>query len=191
MNHLAHALIAERTGTSLVGNLMGDYVRGALDGQYAELILEGIRLHRRVDAWTDDHPLFRRSRDRIRPCHWRWAGSRVDIWWDHVLARRWSDFGTAGEPLPEFTARVYDELGRSREALPERMLPFVDYMVSTDLLAAYAEPSGIRRALTGLSMRIRRENPLAAAADDLPELYAGLEADFIGFQAELFDWLEG
>ncbi len=188
MNHLAHALIAERTGTSMAGNLMGDYVKGRLDdGRWEESILEGIRLHRRVDAWTDDHVLFRCSRDRIRPELRRWSGILVDLYWDHALARCWDDL--SAEPLPVFTARVYDELGNARSILPERMHRFVDYMISTDLLAAYAEVEGIRGALLGMSMRIRRENPLADAASDLPEIYPGIETDFLQFQAELFDWL--
>jgi acyl carrier protein phosphodiesterase len=80
--------------------------------------------------------------------------------------------------LRDFADRVYAELEGARARLPVRMHRFVDYMTSTDLLVAYADPAGLARALDGMSRRVRRENPLAAAAADVQRETAGLEADF-------------
>ncbi|MBZ0267919.1 DUF479 domain-containing protein, partial [bacterium] len=82
MNHLAHALVAHRTGTSITGNLMGDFVKGRPEDTLDGALLEGVRLHRRVDAFTDDHPAFHRCRARVRPELRRFAGILVDVWWD-------------------------------------------------------------------------------------------------------------
>ena len=187
MNHLAHALIAEHTGTSIVGNLMGDFVKGPLeDGAWDAEILRGLRLHRRVDAWTDEHPLFHRSRMRLGPELRRWSGILVDLYWDHVLAREWDTL--AGEPLGPFADRVTSELTAARPILPGRMLRFVEFMTASRLLEAYARTEGIRGALEGMSMRMRRGNPLAEAAVDLPALYPGLREDFLSFWEELLLW---
>ena len=84
-------------------------------------------------------------------------------------------------PLREFADHVYAELRRELANLPPRMTGFVTYMVDTDLLVAYREQDGIARAFTGLSRRMRRDNPLAEAPVELVRERAGLEEDFLEF----------
>jgi acyl carrier protein phosphodiesterase len=179
LNHLAHALVAVRAGGSIVGNLMGDFVKGdPAAGPLPDEILEGIRLHRRVDAFTDAHPATARSLLRFRPRFRRWGGVLTDIFYDHVLALRWDELGEG--TLRGFADRVYGELERARHAvpLPERMQRFLDYMRAADLLAAYAEVEGVDRALQGLARRVRRPNPLGEGVEELERAAPGFEADF-------------
>lgn len=189
MNHLAHALIAHRTGTSLVGNLMGDFVKGVPHDRYRGELLEGILLHRSVDAFTDDHPAFRRCRARVRPGLRRFGGILVDLYWDHVLAREWDRYHPRA--LPVFARRVYAALEKRRSDLPERMRSFVDYMTTTDLLVAYATREGLHRALTGMSRRMRRENPLAEGAEEFDRIGDEVAADFREFLPDLWRHVGG
>ena len=62
MNFLAHAFLARDDIDLMIGSLMGDFVKGPLDGQYAPSITRGLILHRRVDTYTDSHALVVRSR---------------------------------------------------------------------------------------------------------------------------------
>lgn len=176
MNHLAHALIAVRTDTSIVGNLLGDFVKGRPEGAWHGELLRGIRLHRAVDAYVDDHPAFARSRARIAPARRRFAGILVDMAYDHVLAGDWDTWGEG--TLREFADRVYRELEAAGDALPGRMRRFRRYLVDTDLLSAYARRDGVAAALAGMSGRMRRPNPLAAGMDDIEAARDGLAADF-------------
>lgn len=182
MNHLAHALVAVRAGGSIVGNLMGDFVKGdpaaAAANPLPADILEGIRLHRRVDAFTDAHPAVARSLRRFRPRFRRWGGVLTDIFYDHVLARCWDELGEG--TLRGFADRVYAELEDARRTvpLPERMQRFLDYLRAADLLVAYAETEGVDRALQGLSRRVRRANPLGDGVEELERAGPGFEADF-------------
>jgi acyl carrier protein phosphodiesterase len=175
VNHLAHALIALRTGTSVVGNLMGDFVKGRPESTYEGELLRGIRTHRVVDAFVDAHPAFWRSRGRLPSALRRWSGILVDVGYDHALARRWDVLGEG--TLREFADSVYAQLDASRAELPERMRGFVDYMTSTDLLAAYRDPEGVTRALAGMSHRVGRANPLGTAAPEVLRIAMGLEED--------------
>ena len=176
MNHLAHALIAVRTGTSLVGNLLGDFVKGRPEDRYSGDPLVGIRLHRAVDAFVDDHPVFARSRARVSPSRRRFAGIVVDLAYDHVLAREWERWGDG--TLRAFADRVYAELDAMGDLLPPRMRRFRRYMISTDLLVAYRTREGIARALEGMSMRMRRENALGTAVEEVDRSAPGFADDF-------------
>ena len=175
MNHLAHAWIAVRTETSIVGNLLGDFVKGRPEAAYGGELLRGIRTHRAVDAFVDSHPAFLRSRARLPGALRRWSGILVDLGYDHALATRWDELGQG--TLRAFADRVYAELRAAHAELPLRMRGFVEYMTSTDLLAAYREPAGVARALDGMSKRMRRENPLGSAAADLLRAVPGIETD--------------
>ena len=61
MNYLAHLQLAARTNTSLVGAILGDFIKGR---RYLELSAElrvGVRLHRKVDAYTEDNASIRNN----------------------------------------------------------------------------------------------------------------------------------
>ncbi len=163
---------------------MGDFVKGDPADRFRDDLVEGIHLHRAVDAFTDEHPAFLRARDRLVAPYRRWAGVLVDIFWDHALARAWDRHGT-GE-LPQFAARVYEELGERRSELPSRMARFVDHMTGVDLLVAYGRRDGIDRALRGLSVRVRSENPFADAVRELDRIGPDLAGDLEEFLPDLW-----
>lgn len=185
MNHLAHALLAARAGGSIVGQLMGDFVKGRLEGRYDDAIREGIALHRRIDAYTDGHAVVRESLARFRPPYRRFAGILTDLFYDHALARRWDEF--SDRPLRAFADDVYAELAAARHRLPERMQRFTDYLRAADLLVSYRELEGIDRALAGIARRMRRANPLADAVTELEREEEGLTADFARFFPDLLE----
>lgn len=176
MNYLAHLYLADRAGSSLVGNLMGDFVRGRLSGRFPAPIERGIRLHRRVDSFTDRHPAVWRSRRRV-PSSWRrYAGIMVDVFYDHFLAREWESLHP--EPLEDFAARVYSALEAQNDVLDERLRVVAPNLKSHNVLVAYRRVAGVERALGSLSRRLRRPNPLAQAAAVLDRDDGGLRHDF-------------
>lgn len=62
MNFLAHLHIAHHCQSSLLGNLLGDFVKGDPTEQYPQSLVQGIRLHRWVDAYTDSHPVMKAAK---------------------------------------------------------------------------------------------------------------------------------
>ncbi|HET9888576.1 MAG TPA: ACP phosphodiesterase [bacterium] len=201
MNHLAHCFLAEIAGRSIAGSMAGDFFRGVLPpadepaqegsaGAAAEDLpahgsalspefIEGIRFHRVVDSFTDDHPVVARSKARLRPPYRRYAGVLIDIHYDHCLARHWLEFATT--PLTTFAARVAQEIGMHLDEFPERARPVLQFLLRTNLLVAYREREGIARTLEGMSRRMSHENPLGSAIHELDEHAAQLEADFFEF----------
>jgi acyl carrier protein phosphodiesterase len=135
MNFLAHAYLAEGSDESIVASLMGDFVKGPLDARHGAGIARGLTLHRRIDTYTDAHPVVARSRARVSPERRRYAGVLLDLFYDHFLARHWADYSDL--PLEGFTARVYAALRSSHALLPERLQLIAPRMAATDWLASY------------------------------------------------------
>ena len=95
VNLLVHLYLAERTGTSAAGQILGDMVKGRLDGRHGAAVERGIRLHRGIDRVSDDHEAHRAMRRRFPPPLRRYAGILVDIGFDYSLARAWPAACTA------------------------------------------------------------------------------------------------
>jgi acyl carrier protein phosphodiesterase len=167
----------------LLGALMGDFVKGVLDERYPAAITRALSLHRRIDTFTDAHPVTAASRSRISPQRRRFAGIMVDLFYDHFLARHWDEH--AREPLDAFTARVYALLQEHDALLPDRLRSIAPRMAQADWLASYAQLESIHAALDRMSLRLKRGNPLVGAGAELEANYAALEADFRTFFPDL------
>ncbi|WP_201982000.1 acyl carrier protein phosphodiesterase [Hymenobacter rubidus] len=189
MNFLAHLFLSGPSHAAaysdvLLGNFMADSVPGKQLESYPPAVQTGIRLHRAIDTFTDQHPVVRRSTQRLREAGYgKYAGVISDMFLDHFLARNFEKFSS--EKLPEFTRRVYALLTQHQAELPPRVQQFLPYMVQHNWLVGYAELEGIRRALGGLSRRATAGSGMETAVDELQANYAGYEADFWEYFPEL------
>ncbi len=179
VNYLAHLFLADGSHESLIGNLLGDFLKGVDRTQYSEAIQRGIRLHHEVDGFADSHAMFARSRNRLRPPYRRYASVLVDIFYDHVLAAHGAVYSR--ETLEGFRQGAYEALAANEEILPMRLRRMLPYMVSEDWLTSYRTREGVDRTLRRLSRRLKRENPLPSAVCQLEEHYGELEEDFLSF----------
>ncbi len=179
MNHLAHALLAGDDDDRRLGSLMGDFVRGRPDPALPPRLLEGIRLHRAVDSYTDAHPEVAAARELLPPPYRRYAGILLDVWFDHCLARGFAHW--SGQPLAAYSDALRALLHRRDAELPPGLRRFRGYMDAHRLPAGYADPGEVERALQGLSQRLSRANPLASALPVLAAREAALQARFEAF----------
>lgn len=181
MNYLAHLYLAERTGTSFAGNFLGDFVRGRLDGRFGPEIEAGIHLHRRVDSYSDSHALLEAARAWFEPPYRRYAGILLDIYFDHLLARRWRQFHD--EPMARFARRAADTM--RHEWPPDA--PFTDERLARlpEVLSSYRRPEGVATALQRVDTRLSRPSPLPHALPLLVARDAALDRVFLEFFPEL------
>ena len=61
MNFLAHLYLSGSDPMVKVGNFIGDHVKGNAYQNYEIGIQQGILLHRKIDFFTDTHPLVKQS----------------------------------------------------------------------------------------------------------------------------------
>lgn len=183
MNYLAHLYLADDSAEARLGNLMGDFVKGPIDGGLSPAWAAGIRLHRRIDSFTDRHPLVVQSKRRVRPEFRRYGGILVDLYYDHFLANGWEDY--ADVSLDAFADTVYAEINHHAQYLPATMQRSMHYLVTYDLLRSYRQLDGLGNALRGIATRLKRPVPLGDAIIDLEANYEALQDDFRGFFPEL------
>jgi len=179
VNYLAHLYLSDGSAESVLGSVMGDFVKGPLEGRFSDGVRGAIMLHRKVDSYTDAHPQVRVSRGRMSAARRRFAGIIVDMCYDHFLARHWAEYSSV--PLADFARDTYSLLLRQEASLSTETRSAVRRMAEQDWLTSYREPEAIATALNRMSQRLKRENTLAGSVEELMSNYAGLEADFRGF----------
>ncbi len=183
MNYLAHLFLSGPTDESVIGALLGDFVKGPLRDRYSPGVRAGIFLHRRIDRYTDTHEIVRASRSLVSRERRRFAGILVDVFYDHFLARHWTSYAVMS--LADFTRGVYAILMRHRASLPERLQRILPHMMGDDWLGSYRELQAIDRALNGLARRSQHSELLLDAVQELELNYAQFEGHFLAFFPEL------
>ncbi len=179
MNYLAHLFLADNSAESVIGNLAGDFVKGLLGDRFSPGIRDGIRQHRRVDAFTDTHPHVAAFRRVLIPEYGHYARVISDVFFDHFLATSWSRYSR--EPLEEFLQRIYAIVDQHQSELPGRLRFVYPRMRDEQWMLSYADIEGIRIALTNLSKRLSRRPHLETATHYLIDARPELERRFHDF----------
>ncbi|MDN2483388.1 ACP phosphodiesterase [Vibrio agarivorans] len=177
MNFLAHLHIADHCQSSLLGNLLGDFVKGDPSKQFDEEIAAGIRLHRFVDSFTDAHSIIKDVKPLFSTEQRRFAPIALDMFWDHCLAKHWHSHHTLS--LRQFVVLAESNIRHFKGPLPRRFNQVTDHMWQGRWLESYADFDNIVYALERMSQRRLRMGSLAKCSDSLDRHYGELEQQFL------------
>ncbi|MHA7831103.1 MAG: acyl carrier protein phosphodiesterase [Flagellimonas sp.] len=183
MNFLAHIYLSFDDKEITLGNFFADHIRGNKYKHFPDKIQKGILLHREIDSFTDAHPIVRQSSKRLHKNYSHYSRVIVDIYYDHFLAKNWSNY--SNRPLAEYVEDFYDLLEDNYDILPiatKRMMP---YMIADNWLLNYANLAGIDRVLNGMNRRTKNKSRMNFAILDLKEHYTDFENEFTLFFEEL------
>jgi acyl carrier protein phosphodiesterase len=184
MNFLAHLYLSGNNPAVMTGNFIGDFVKGKnLRERFGDSIAKGIDLHRSIDSFTDTHAVVALSKKRLWPIYRHYAAVIVDIYYDHFLARNWSDYHP--QLLPDYADYCYEVLQAQQSALPEQVQFMLTHMIRGNWLVNYGTLEGIHRALTGMAQRTRFVSKMEEAVNDLETHYSAFEQEFKLFFPEL------
>lgn len=183
MNYLAHAYLSFHQEEILVGNFIGDFVKGKMISSFPEGIRHGIQLHREIDKFTDTHPLVRAGQTYLRPIFGHYSTVITDIYFDYYLGKNWNKY--SNQPLKSFTQSVYDQVSTYDAFFPDRFGNLFYWMKKDDWLFHYSTIEGIQKSLTGLSKRTRFDSKMEKAHLTLLEREGEFEIIFFAFFEDL------
>lgn len=183
MNFLAHAFLSGDDPEVLFGNFVADSIKGKMIEKYTGAMLNGVRLHRAIDAYTDNHPIVKQSVKRLQPEFRRFSPVIVDMYYDHFLAANWRSY--ASHELSSFSAEVYRVLLRNYTKLPPRSKRILPWMMAQNWLTGYANLTDLHRSFTMMSRRTSFESHMENAVAFLKLHYADFEEEFHAFFPEL------
>ncbi|MEP1035019.1 ACP phosphodiesterase [Ekhidna sp.] len=183
MNFLAHLYLSGDDEELMVGNFIGDFVKGSQMEQYPDKMRKGIRLHRSIDHFTDNHEVVLLSKVRLREKFSHYAPVIVDVYYDHFLAKNWGAFSKI--PLKQYTENFYQLMKKYVGIIPKGVTHMLSFMSRDNWLYNYQFIEGIDRALTGISKRTKYENKMDEASLSLKEHYHDFQEEFNQFFPDL------
>lgn len=184
MNLLAHAVLSPDNTTIQVGNVLADFIRrGEIEGLNPE-ILQGIELHKRIDRYTDNHPLVERSHQKLIGFK-RFGNPLVDVFYDHFLTIHWQ----LPIPISEYILALYRTILEHRALLPKNCVQIAERMIEQDWMSQYGTFEGLKTNLSRMESRIEwatgRKVDLVSSIQILEVRYEEFEADFLEFWPQL------
>lgn len=183
VNWLAHVFLSEANAKFQLGNLLADVVRGAQRDTMSADFVRGAACHKAIDAFTDAHPVVKRSRARIGSEHRRFSGVLIDVFYDYYLARNWQRYSPI--TLEAYTAAFYASAQPHLVELPPDARTMLERIIRNDLLGSYARVDGVEHALrrisTYLNSRWHKQFALDQGVRDLLAHDAEFAADFDEF----------
>jgi acyl carrier protein phosphodiesterase len=186
MNYLAHIYLSGNNKLMMIGNFIGDAVKGRRYETLHPMVRKGVLLHRAIDDYTDRHPVNAEARKLLHPVCGKYAGVYLDMFYDHFLAAGWDNFSPS-VPLRTFCIRFYfDAVFRYRH-LPLKIRAIMPSLVINNRLKSYADMDKLREALDLMSTYTSLPRINKHAIQCLQDNYEVMRESFYVFFPQLID----
>lgn len=187
MNYLAHLFLSGNTDKVMVGNFIGDHVKGKKYNSYPTEIVKGILLHRQIDSFTDKHAKTKEAKTFFRNEFGLYSGIIVDFLYDHFLAKNWNNY--SDETLRTFSKRAHAILLSNFRYLPVRVKSFLPFLIQNKRLESYASVDGIVEALRIMSNYSSMPPKSEAAKTIFQDNYQIFEEIFHCFMQDIIEFV--
>ena len=189
MNYLAHIHLAHTTKTSLVGNFLGDFVKGSDLTHLPRDIQKGVRLHRSIDSFTDSHNCVEALRNTFPRSIRRMSGVVIDLYFDHLLSVHWEHYNTT--PMSSMLAVFYQQLESSNTELGDRFSKVKIGLLQYKWLHEYDQKEAVIRAFYRIEMRLKHKVTFAAEASDfISQNHSEMSEAFSQFYPQLIRYCQ-
>ena len=188
MNYLSHIYLSGQSEEIILGNFIGDHVKGQQFLNYPPEVAKGIYLHRQIDSFTDSHPVVNECIVKMRPAFGKYSGIVIDIFLDHFLAVNWPDYSF--EKLSTFTKRFHAVLLANFFQLPSQVKLFVPFLIQNKRLQSYASFDGIEKTLRIMVKHTSLPAETEFALKILEDEYPFFNDAFHRFFPEIIQYIE-
>ncbi len=184
MNYLAHLALSHFDPDVMLGNFIGDCVKGSDYERYSPRVRMGLLLHRQIDYFTDTHAIAKETSDYFRPLYRHYAGILCDMTYDHFLAANWIEVYPNIE-LHRFVAKAQKVLLINYFRMPGKMRKLLPFLIKSRRLEDYSTTEGLGRALSVMTRNTSLPDHTKEAVKIVKANYDTIRQQFFAFYKEL------
>jgi acyl carrier protein phosphodiesterase len=182
MNFLGHLYFSGTDKELMLANLFGDFVRGSKHGHFPEVIQKGIKLHRSIDFYIDNHPLVKELKFDLMSHLPKVGPVAVDLFFDHLLARNWTQFHPS--LYTSFLSDFYQHETDFHDHYPEQFIEFMHKLRTHQWMNHYPTKYGLMKSCEGVAKRISFETKLPTAHLVFDQMELQIEEVFHRFMSD-------
>lgn len=183
MNILAHLYLSGEVSELMIGNFIADHVKGQQLLLYSPGIQNGIKLHRFIDSYTDEHPAVRDIRKILYQEIGKYAPVISDVLYDHFLAKSWVNYHH--ETLENYADEKYKYLKNHQHLMPEKTKYMLPFLIQYNWLVAYRSFEGLQQVFNGMNRRASFISNMDKSVEILEKYYPEMEDSFNLFFPDL------
>lgn len=167
----------------MIGNFIADFVRNKDLARYEAGVVEGVYLHRKIDHYTDNHPIVRQGSHRLRARHGKYAPVLIDLFYDYLLVQHWNQYSSL--PLQQFVDQTYQTLERNIHLMPTKLQQILPHWIADNWLPGYGTDDGLAFAIHRMKRRVSKPDLLNDPIVSLKENFEALDIEFQQFFPEV------
>ena len=186
MNYLAHIVLSGENTDVMIGNFIGDFIKGNSFNNYPKELRKGMLLHRAMDSFTDSHPLTLKSKRRFYTEFPKVGGIITDILYDYFLCQHWNKFYHI--ELDTFIKNTYKTLEENKHQFPKDMEYLYRHLTTNDWFQRYKTQEGTALSLTQIGNRMNYSKDLSLAFEIVNNNIDAFYDEFDVFYKELKDF---
>jgi acyl carrier protein phosphodiesterase len=183
MNFLAHLYLSGNDSDIMIGNFIADSVKGKLYSKYRPKVQKGILLHRKIDEFTDKHPITRELKLLLKSRYNKHSGVVIDIFYDHFLSLNWEKYSSIS--LKAFISNCHRVILRNIFILPPNIKSFLPVLIARGRFLSYSKIEGIKNVLYTMSKYTSLPNESDFAIEILTQHYHHFDLKFQDFFSDL------
>jgi len=167
----------------LIGNFMTDFLD--LKGTRALPIQfhEGVKLHRLIDSFTDNHPSVSKANLLFHSVHHKYAPVVTDILFDYFLAKNWVKYDHRS--LNDFFDGIYKVVLSNLDLLSNNKRFGILRMIDDDFLRKYTTIEGLDFVFAKMDLRSKYEANFKLATQSLLAHENELDMLFMEFYPDI------
>lgn len=143
MNYLGHLYFSGDSHQLMTGNLLGDFFKGNKFDHIPDFLHRGIRLHRKIDSFMDNHPAVVDLNRKLYKDLPKVSPIVTDIVFDHLLAMRWDNYHT--EKRTDFLNAFFTYALSRKNELPANCSLLIQRLADHKMIHKYDDPIILER----------------------------------------------
>jgi len=188
MNWLAHVFLSENHIEHQLGNLLTDPLKARAWEGASVFVRHGMETHKRIDTFTDTHPLVSKSKARLAK-RGPLKGVALDILYDYYLSIHWEKFSHVDRV--HFLELFRTKAPHAIVGYPDRAQEVIARVVINRQLSSYISMDGVASAFgridKRLSERTRSKDTTTRYLPIIAKENEYLEKAFLDFFPELME----
>ena len=177
MNFLAHLFLSGKDEDIIVGNMIADFIRNKEVENYSTAVQKGIKIHRFIDRYTDNHPEVRKGTRRLQPHHHKYAPVVIDLFYDHLLVYNWKTY--SDETIENFSNNMYGVLEKRMEEMPLKLQKRLPNMIASDWLPMYGNEKGMLKVFEMMDRRTKFPSDFVSGIEHLKTDFEFYNEEFL------------
>lgn len=186
MNYLAHIALSGSNSDIIIGNFIGDFIKGDDYNNYPKNFKKGILLHRAIDSFTDSHSITIQSKRRFYKKYPKVGGIITDILYDYFLSLNWRKFYSI--ELDDFITNTYKTLDTNKSKFPKEMDGLYKHLITNNWFKGYQTQEGTALSLTQVGNKIKYSKDLGLAFEIVNDNFEKFNNEFLEFYQELIEF---